>query len=120
MAQFTDIQPQLYWFTNVLWWGLGPAFEIAGLLGVLWLLARRDRRSIIAASFPIAYYAAVGQGIGPFMRYAAPFAVGLSVAAGVLCADLLARRRTRVLAMAVTIVLCGTTALYAAAYLNVF
>ena len=120
MAQFADIQPQLYWFTNVLWWGLGPALEIAGLLGVVWLLARRDRRSVIAASFPIAYYAAVGQGIGPFMRYAAPFAVGLSVSAGVLCADLLVRRRLRVVGLAVTIGVCGATALYAAAYMNVF
>lgn len=120
MAQFADIQPQLYWFTNVLWWGLGPALEIAGLLGVVWLLARRDRRSVIAASFPIAYYAAVGQGIGPFMRYAAPFAVGLSVSAGVLCADLLVRRRLRVVGLAMTIGVCGATTLYAAAYMNVF
>jgi len=120
MAQFADIQPQLYWFTNVLWWGLGPALEIVGLLGLLWLLFRRDRASLVAAAFPIAYYAAVAQGIGPFMRYAAPLAVGLTVSAGVLCADLLGRRRLRLAGAAVTLVVCGSTALYAAAYLHVF
>ena len=120
MAQFADIHPRTYWFTNVLWWGLGPALEITGLVGVVWLLARRDRRAGVAAAFPIAYYAAVGQGIGPFMRYAAPFAVGLSVAAGVLLADLLRRRPFRLAAIAAAVVVCGTTALYAAAYMNVF
>jgi hypothetical protein len=120
MAQFTDIQPQLYWFTNVMWWGLGPALEIAGLVGVAWLLIKRDRQALVAATFPIAYYAAVAQGIGPFMRYAAPLSVGLSVAAAALCADMLARPRLRRLGIAAAVVVCGVTALYAVAYMNVF
>ena len=48
MAQFSDVQPQLYWFTTNLWWGFGPALEVWGLLGIAWLLwrpyARGDRR----------------------------------------------------------------------------
>ncbi len=120
VGQFADVHPRLYWFTNVLWWGLGPALEIAGVVGVLWLLARRDRRSLVAAAFPIAYYAAAGQGIAPFMRYAAPLAAGLAVPAAVLCRDCLARPRVRLAGLAVTFVVCGTTALYAAAYMNVF
>jgi 4-amino-4-deoxy-L-arabinose transferase-like glycosyltransferase len=121
IAQFADVEhPALYWFTNLLWWGLGPALEIAGLLGVVWLLLRRDRHSIVAASFPVAYYAAAAQTAAPHVRYAVPLAVGLAVAAGVLCADLLARRRLRRPGLALTGLVCGTTALYAAAYMNVF
>ena len=120
IAQFTDVRPHLYWFTNLLWWGLGPALEIWGLLGVLWLIVRRDRPSLVAASFPVAYYAAAAQGIAPVMRYAVPLAVGLAVPAGVLCADLLRRPRLRLVSIAITSVVCGTTALYAAAYMNVF
>lgn len=120
MAQFADIQPQRYWFTNVLLWGLGPALEVAGLLGLVWLLARRDRRSLVAAVFPIAYFAAVAQGIAPFMRYAAPLAVGLAVPAGVLCADMVRRSRVRIAGLAITAAVCAATALYAAAYMNVF
>jgi 4-amino-4-deoxy-L-arabinose transferase-like glycosyltransferase len=120
VAQFADVRPWLYWFTNILWWGLGPAFEIAGVAGVLWLLARRDRQAVVAATFPIAYYAAAAQGIAPFMRYAAPLAAGLAVSAAVLCADLVSRPRLRWPAIALTVVICGSTALYAVAYMHVF
>jgi 4-amino-4-deoxy-L-arabinose transferase-like glycosyltransferase len=37
-ANFRDIQPQLYWFSNLLPWGIGPAFAIWGIAGVAWLL----------------------------------------------------------------------------------
>jgi dolichyl-phosphate-mannose-protein mannosyltransferase len=120
IAQFADVRVPFYWFTNLLWWGLGPAFEVWGLLGVVWLLVRRDRLSLVAASFPIAYYAAAAQGIAPVMRYALPLAMGLAVPAGVLSADLLRRPRLRPATMAVTVVVCSATALYAAAYMNVF
>ena len=120
IMQFADVRVPLYWFTNLLWWGLGPALEIVGLLGVVWLLVRHDRPSLVAASFPIAYYAGAVQGIAPVIRYALPLAAGLAVPAGVLCAYLLSRPRLRSVGIAITIVVCGTTALYAAAYMNVF
>src|SRR5262249_2593149 len=39
IAQFADVNALPYWFTNLLFWSLGPAFEIAGLAGIVWLLA---------------------------------------------------------------------------------
>jgi 4-amino-4-deoxy-L-arabinose transferase-like glycosyltransferase len=55
-AQFADIRsPQLYWFTNLMWWSVGPALEIAGLAGIVWLCWRRDRKALVAASFPVIY-----------------------------------------------------------------
>jgi dolichyl-phosphate-mannose-protein mannosyltransferase len=120
VAQFADVQPQLYWFTNVLWWGLGPAFELCGVVGVLWLMARRDRLSAVAAAFPIAYYAAAAQGIAPFVRYAMPLAAGFAVPAGVLCADLLRRSRLRPAGIVLTSLVTGLTLLYAAAYMHVY
>jgi 4-amino-4-deoxy-L-arabinose transferase-like glycosyltransferase len=38
IAQFADVNAIPYWFTNLLWWGLGPALEIWAIAGVLWLL----------------------------------------------------------------------------------
>ena len=32
-ANFRDVQPQLYWFTNLLPWGIGPAFAVWGARG---------------------------------------------------------------------------------------
>ena len=67
-AQFTTVQPRPFWFTNLLWWGLGPAFEIWAILGVGWLLWRRDRFALMAAAFPIVYYIVAGRSNDPSLR----------------------------------------------------
>jgi len=120
-AQFADVShPLLYWFTNILWWGLGPAFEIMGLAGVVWLLYRRDRRAAVAASFVIAYFAVAGRTVTPFARYGVPLVPALAIAGGVFAADLIARARWRRAAIAIVALTLVTTAAYAAAYLHVF
>ena len=119
-AQFSDIQPRTFWFTNLLWWGLGPAFEVWALMGIAWLLWRRDRTALVAAAFPIIYYVMAGRTILPFARYAVPLVPSLAVAAAVLSADLLKRRAWRPAAMVATVLVVGSTVLYAAAYMNVF
>ena len=119
-AQFTDIHPRSYWFTNLLWWGLGPAFEIWAIAGVVWLLVRRDRVAVMAAAFPIVYYVVAGRTILPFVRYAVPLVPALAVAAGALSADLLRRPRWRLVGVVATVLVVGSTVMYAAAYMNVF
>ena len=48
-AQFADIgSPALYWLTNILWFSLGPAFEIWSLIGVVWLATRRRKLAFLA------------------------------------------------------------------------
>ena len=94
VAQFADLtHPRLYWFTNLLWWGLGPALEILGLAGVVWLLARRDKRAAVLAAFPIIYFLTAGRTVAPMIRYSIPLAPALAMSAGVLGADWLSRRR---------------------------
>lgn len=119
-AQFTDIHPRTFWFTNILWWGLGPAFELWSIVGVGWLLWRRDRLALMAAAFPIVYYIVAGRTILPFARYGVPLVPALAVAAGVLSADLMQRAGWRRVAMIATVIVIGSTVLYAAAYMNVF
>ena len=122
ISQFADVNGVTYWVTNLLWWGLGPAFEIWALAGVIWLLVRRDRMALLAAAFPIAYWLSAGRtaSVAPFIRYTVPLAPPLAVAAAVISADLLRRPRWRPLAMAATGIVLGTTLLWAAAYMNVF
>jgi len=121
VAQFADLtHPRLYWFTNLLWWGLGPALEILGLVGVVWLLARRDKRAAVLAAFPIVYFLTAGRTVAPMIRYSIPLAPALAMAAGVVGADWLARRRWRAVAAVVVGAAVVTTGLYALAYMNVF
>jgi hypothetical protein len=118
-AQFADVtSPHLYWFTNILWWGLGPAFEALGLAGVIWLFWRRDRRAALAGAFVVAYFAVAGRTVTPFARYGVPLVPALAISGGVFAVGLLDRwRKTGVAVMAATL---GTTAAYAVAYLHVF
>jgi Dolichyl-phosphate-mannose-protein mannosyltransferase len=123
IAQFADVNVLPYWFTNLLWWGLGPALEICGLAGVVWLLAvRKDRLSILAGLFPIVYGLSAGKTatVAPFIRYTVPLAPPLAIAAGALCSDLIGKPRWRTAGLVTTTVVIGTTMLWAAAYMNVF
>ncbi len=122
IAQFADVNAVPYWFTNLLWWGLGPALEICGLAGVLWLLIRRERLTILAGLFPIVYGLSAGKTatVAPFIRYTVPLVPPLAVAAGALCADLIASPRWRRVGIVTAAVLIGSTTLWAAAYMNVF
>ena len=122
VAQFSDVaSPPLYWFTNLLWWGVGPALEIAGMVGIAWLIVRRDRKSFVAAGFAILYYvAAAMNNRAPFIRYVLPLCPALAIGAAVLCADWSRIPRVRVLARAAAALVAGSTLLYALAYMNVF
>ena len=120
IAQFSDVQPQLYWFTTNLWWGFGPALELWGLLGIAWLLWRPTRLAIVAAAFPLIYFLAAGGTTAPMARYALPLAPAFAVAAGAFSAFLLDRPRGRTVAVAITAVVVATTAFYAFAYMNIY
>lgn len=121
IAHFADVRhPGLYWFTNLLWWGLGPALEVWTLAGLIWLVTRRHRLAFLAAAVPAAYFATAGNSIAPFVRYALPLVPALCVAGGVFSADLIARRRWRWLGLTATAVVLVSTTAYAAAYMNVF
>jgi hypothetical protein len=122
IGQFADVNGFTYWFTNLLWWGLGPALEIWALAGVVWLLVRRDRLAFLAAAFPLAYWLSAGRtaSVAPFIRYAIPLTPPLAVAAAAFSADLLRHPRWKWLALAATTIVIATTTLYAVAYMNVF
>jgi hypothetical protein len=119
-AHFRDVQPQLYWLTNLLPWGVGPAMALWGTAGVVWLAAGRTRMGAVVAAYPLAYYAFAGQTVTPFIRYSLPLIPGLAVAAGILSADLLARPRWRRFAWGATAVVLVATAGYAAAYTSIY
>ena len=121
LAQFRDVtHPRLYWFTNLMWWSFGPALEIAGLAGIIWLLWKRSKPAALAAVFPILYFLAAGGTIAPFIRYMLPIAPALAIGAGVMLSDGLARPKWRALALIASVLAIGSTSLYAAAYMNVF
>lgn len=121
MAHFSDLEhPRVFWFTNLLWWGMGPALEVWALAGVVWLLTRRTKAAFVSAVVPLAYFAVAGNSVAPFIRYAIPLVTALSVAAGVFSAGLIERRGWRPVGLAATGVVLVTSTLWALAYLNIY
>jgi len=111
---------RLYWITNLLWWGLGPLFEIAALVGLVWLVVQRDRRYLMLAAIPVGYWLFAGQSVAPFIRYAVPLAPALAIVLGVAAAGWFQSDRWRRPALAgMAIVLLGT-AFWAGAYSNIY
>jgi hypothetical protein len=122
-AHFNTIgSPRLYWFTNLLWWGVGPAFEAASLAAIAWLVSRRDRVALMVAAFPIVFWLVAGRSVAPFMRYAVPLAPMLAVAVGVAAAGWLQHpnRAARRAAAAALVLVLVTTAGWAVAYMNIY
>jgi len=76
--------------------------------------------AVLSAIVPIAYFVVAGNTIAPFIRYAIPLAASLTIAAAVLCADLLRHPRWRVVGVTMTVIVLATTTAYAAAYMNIF
>jgi hypothetical protein len=120
MAQFTDVQPQLYWFTTNLWWSFGPALEVWGLLGIVFLVWRRTPTTLLAAAFPLLYFLTAGGSRVPMARYTLPLAPAFAVAAGAWSAFLFDNPRWRRSAAVITGVVVAATALYALAYMNIY
>jgi hypothetical protein len=119
-AHFSGIgSTRLFWLTNLLWWAMGPALEIAALIGVVFLLAQRSVPALLAAAVPVAYFVAAGRTTTPFISEAVPLATTLTVAAGVWSASLLNSPRWRTGAAVICLIAIATAG-YAAAYMNVF
>jgi 4-amino-4-deoxy-L-arabinose transferase-like glycosyltransferase len=61
-----------YWFTNLLYYGMGPALEIVCLLGVLWALWKRKWTDGLILLFLAIYFVSIAFGYMKFIRYAIP------------------------------------------------
>jgi 4-amino-4-deoxy-L-arabinose transferase-like glycosyltransferase len=119
-AQFGDVHIKGYWFTNLLWWGLGPALEIWALIGVAWLLLRRDRVAFLAGAFPVVFWLVGSRSVVPFPRYALPLTAPLAVCAAALSVDWFKRPRLRWVSLIGTTIVIVTTTFWALAYMNVY
>jgi 4-amino-4-deoxy-L-arabinose transferase-like glycosyltransferase len=112
-----------YWFTNLLYYGMGPALEILCLFGVLWALWKRKWTDGLVLLFLAIYFASAGFGYMKFIRYAIPLLPFLCLLGARLAVELYGIVKTRALRI---IFLAGITAvgalavLYTLAYLNIY
>ncbi len=111
-----------YWFTNLLWFGMGPLPLFAGLLGSFWALARRRTADVLILFFLALYLGTIGVGFMKYIRYAIPIIPFLALLGGRLLADLHDRfqggARTAVRAIAAAVLV--SSALLTLAYLNIY
>lgn len=124
-----------YWFSNLLYFGMGPLLECVSLAGVLWagaigVLRAAGRRitntysaDALLLAFILPYFGLIGGGYLKFIRYALPLLPFLCLL-GARCLIDLGERAGRGRARAAVTALTATVILgsffYALAYLNVY
>ncbi|MCX6563889.1 MAG: glycosyltransferase family 39 protein [Candidatus Aminicenantes bacterium] len=112
-----------YWFTNLLYYGMGPALEIVCLLGILWALAKRKWTDGLVLLFLAIYFVSLGFGYMKFIRYAIPLLPFLCLLGARFAAELYEIVKPRVLRVILTIglALVGVLSVfYTLAYLNIY
>ncbi len=124
-----------YWFSNLLYFGMGPLLECVSLAGVLWATAvgavRAAGRRITNAyapdalilAFVIPYFALIGGGYEKFIRYAIPLLPFLCLLGARLLVDLgerAGRGKARIAVTALAAVVLLGSFSYALAYLNIY
>jgi len=112
-----------YWFTNLLYYGMGPALEIVCLLGILWALAKRKWTDGLVLLFLAIYFVSLGFGYMKFIRYAIPLLPFLCLLGARFAAELYEIVKPRVLRVILTIglALVGVISVfYTLAYLNIY
>jgi 4-amino-4-deoxy-L-arabinose transferase-like glycosyltransferase len=120
--QFTGATPG-YWFTNLLFYGMGPALEILCLLGVLWALWKRKWTDGLVLLFLAVYFVSIGFGYMKFIRYAIPLLPFLCLLGARLAIELyqaVSARALRILVAAGVILVGALSVFYTLAYLNIY
>jgi hypothetical protein len=111
-----------YWFTNLLWFGMGPLLMVAGLLGVLWALFRRKTADVLILFFLALYLGTVGRGFMKFIRYAIPLIPFLALLGARFLVELRERARgaARPAATAVAAAVLLSALVLTGAYMNIY
>jgi hypothetical protein len=112
-----------YWFSNLLYFGMGPALEILCLLGVLWALWRRKWSDGLILSFLAVYFIVIGFGYMKFIRYAIPFLPFLCLLGARFSTELLdivKARALRFLFAAAIFLVAALSVFTSLAYLNIY
>jgi hypothetical protein len=112
-----------YWFTNLLYYGMGPALEIVCLLGVLWALGKRKWTDGLVLLFLSIYFVSIGFGYMKFIRYAIPLLPFLCLLGARFATELYEIVKPRALRIILTIglALVGALSVFTTlAYLNIY
>jgi 4-amino-4-deoxy-L-arabinose transferase-like glycosyltransferase len=112
-----------YWFTNLLFFGMGPLLELVCVLGILWALWKRKTGDILILAFLLPYFYFIGNGYMKFIRYAVPLLPFLCLLGARFLFDLWessTRKIARLAVGALTAAVIVTSALYTLAYLNIY
>jgi 4-amino-4-deoxy-L-arabinose transferase-like glycosyltransferase len=112
-----------YWFSNLLYYGMGPALEILCLLGGLWAMWKRKWSDGLVLLFLAIYFASIGFGYMKFIRYAIPLLPFLCLLGARLAVELYEIVKTRALRVIFTagmILVAALSVFYTLAYLNIY
>jgi 4-amino-4-deoxy-L-arabinose transferase-like glycosyltransferase len=88
---YINTTPYLYYFENLLYWGMGPVLEMAGICGAGYLLLRHHKEDVVILIWIAVYFALVGAWFNKASRYVLPMLPFLSLAIAVLFVEMKTR-----------------------------
>jgi hypothetical protein len=112
-----------YWFTNLLYYGMGPALEIVCLLGVLWALWKRKWTDGLILLFLAIYFVSIAFGYMKFIRYAIPllpFLCLLGARFAIELYEIVKPRALRIIFLIGMTLVGVLSVFYTLAYLNIY
>jgi 4-amino-4-deoxy-L-arabinose transferase-like glycosyltransferase len=84
---YLHTSPYLYYLQNLLYWGMGPVLELAGICGILYMIIRRRKEGLLIACWVLIYFMLVGAWFNKASRYTLPMLPFLALASAVLIVE---------------------------------
>ncbi|HEV8724362.1 MAG TPA: glycosyltransferase family 39 protein, partial [Candidatus Binatia bacterium] len=112
-----------YWFTNLLYFGMGPLLEFVSLVGLLWAVVQRKTADVLVLAFLVPYFYFVGEGYMKFIRYAIPLLPFLCLLGARFLLNLWEISTAKITRLAVgglAAAVIVSSGLYTLAYLNIY
>ncbi len=117
---FEGTTPYLFHLTDNLPWAMGPPLAILSLAGFVFCLFRRRKEDIVLVVWIVLNFLLIGSWYVRSIRYLLPIIPFLAIAAAALAAELISRRRLRIIGAGAAAAAFLWGAVFSTAFISIY